>query len=182
MRGQVGYWGCEEGGLCVRFGEEMLRWLDEQAHDRRLSVIVSNERTVILLPDLSGGPVTSMNERRDFHHYWRSTITPGSLVVDYDLIPFALMDVDFKAEEGCLSCELPADHELPWPGLQTDCTTYNSETLALEALQARLNSLVASGQTAFKPQFRMPDRLRRLLPAGAWAECLKTAKTLAGAC
>lgn len=181
MRGQVGYWGSgASGGMAVGFGEDMVRWLDRHAVDRRIFVSVSAERRVILLPDAAGGHVSSCGQSNGSPFRYVSCTVPGSLFLDAWLPPFEMLERDFEEEEGCLSCELPDDHDLPWPRLHLDCTTYDAEELAVEALQARLNSLVASGHTSFqRPEQRMPQRLHRLLPPGKYAECMATAKALA---
>lgn len=182
MRGQVGFWGSTvTGGMAVGFSPEMVDWLDRVgAVHHKVFVSVSSERRVIILPDDTGGRVSHSGERTGSPFRYVSSKVPGSLFLDIDLPPFELTLVDFEEEEGCLSAELPCDHCLPWPKLRIDCTTYEAEQLAVEALQWRLNSLIASGQSSFSGEMRMPDRLRRLLPSGKWAECVRTAKTLAG--
>lgn len=183
MRGQVGYWGSSTtGGMCVGFSAEMVEWLDGHDVDRKVFVSVSKERKVILLPDATGGHVsgTGAAQTQGTPYRYVSSVTPDSLFLDMELPPFELHQVEFLEEEGCLSCELAEDHELPWPRLKLDCSTYEAEQLAVEALQWRLNALIASGQTSFKSHQRMPDRLRRLLPAGKWAECVAVAKALSG--
>jgi hypothetical protein len=181
MRGQIGYWGSRtSGGMCVGFGEEMLSWLDCMQTGRKVFVSVSKERQVIVIPDSSGGHVSCAGPSNGSPFRYVSSVTPDSLFLDIDIPPFELYEVQFKLENGCLSTPLDQDHELPWPKLRLDCTTYEAEQLAVEALQWRLNSLVATGQTTFKSGKEMPDRLRRLIPKGCWAECMATAKTLAG--
>lgn len=183
MRGQVGYWGSGvHGGLCVKGGEDMLAWLDAQGTERRMLASVSRERRVILLPDREGGRLNHSESHRGQRYQYRYTscTRPESLFLDVDVPPFELLEVEFEVELGCLSVELPPDHELPWPRLHVDCSSYEAERLALEALQYRLNSLIASGHTSFPADRKMPARLMRLLPPGTWADCLRAAKTLAG--
>ena len=182
MRGQVGYWGSKTGGLCVGFGDEMFRWLDGQACGHRVFVSVSSERQVIVLPDATGGHVSKVGRDRNASPYrYVSSTMPESLFLDIELPPFELLELEFQAEDGCLSTELPdEDYRLPWPRLALDCSTYEAERLAVEALQWRLNSLIASGLTSFPDGARMPQRLHRLLPKGTYAECVRAAKTLAG--
>ncbi len=184
MQGQVGYWGCAEGGLAVGFSSEMARWLDAQGEGRRIVVSIERDRQVIIIPDAKeGGVVTPSGDTNHSPFRYRSSSRPTSLIVTASCLPiFGLMDVDFIAEAGCLTGHLPErDHELAWPRLDLDCQTYDPADLAKEALQARLNSLVASGLTTFPSEYRMPMRLRQMLPMGAWAECVATAKTLSGA-
>ena len=164
----------------IGFDEEMLSWLDAQETGRRVFVTVSRERRVIVLPDATGGHVSSCRGANASPFRYVSSVTPDSLFMDVELPPFELTRVDFVEEEGCLSAELPADHLLPWPRLRLDCTTYEAEQLALDALQWRLNSLVASGLSSFPEAMRMPQRLLKLLPRGTYAECVRAAKTLAG--
>lgn len=182
MRGQVGYWGStEHGGLCIGFGQEMIEWLREQRCDMRVFVSVSSDRTVIVLPDTEGARVVAMSpdRNRSAMHY-RSSNLPASLFIDLELTPFGLMEADFKDEEGgVLTFQLPPDHELPWPNVRQDCSTYPPDMLQ-EMLQVRMTSLIASGLTSFLPQHRMPTHLRHLLPRDAWTTAMATARTLSG--
>jgi hypothetical protein len=184
MKGQVGYWGsCETGGLVIGFSHEMVRWLDAQHTDRRVFVSVDKNRQVIVLPDADGGMVQSAGQHNMLPYRYCSGATRDSLIMDKRacLPVFGLKELDFDMEAGCLSTFIPeADYELPWPYLDLECKTYDPAQVAKEALQVRLNSLAASGLTSFPMEHRMPIRLRRLLPDGAWAECLSLAKTLSG--
>jgi hypothetical protein len=183
MRGRVAWWGNAQGGFTVEFDQEMLSWLDGQGTDRRVFVSVSRERRIIVLPDGEGGLVISKDEtgRQREHYYESASSRKGEhLFLDLELLPFGLTEVEFVEEEGCISAELPADHELAWPNVRADCTTYDAPLLLKEVLQSRMCSLVASGFTSFRAEHRMPIRLRQMLPDGAWAECLTTAKQLAG--
>jgi hypothetical protein len=182
MLGKVGFWGnTHRGGLSVAFGPEMLAWLRSQGVCG-IDIVVTADRAVILMPDENGLAVTNNGERSTtgFEHIVRTAFKPQCLSIDVDLPVFGLTEMEFIAEEGCLTGYLPSDHELEWPRLDESCATYDAAQVAKETLQARLISLVASGQTSFKDAHRMPMRLRRLLPPGAWAECLSTAKALAG--
>lgn len=182
MRGQVGYWGSSAtGGMCIGFSPEMVDWLDRcEGEHHRVFVSVTKERQVVVIPDETGGHVSSCGSHNGTPYRYVSSVVPGSLFLDIDLPPFELHQVHFSEEAGCLAADLNPDHMLPWPKLRLDCTTYEAEQLAVEGLQWRLNSLIASGQSSFSGEMRMPDRLRRLLPSGKWAECVRTAKTLAG--
>lgn len=180
MRGQVGYWGsCKSGGLSIGFGPDMMTWLHGEETGNRVFVSVSKERQVIILPDADGGHVSYCGPSNHSHYRYLSSVMPDSLFLDIELPPFELFALDFRLEQGCITATLPEDHELPWPRLHLDCTTYEAEQLALEALQWRLNSLVSNGKTRFdKPEQRMPQRLHKLLPPGKYAECMATAKAL----
>lgn len=160
----------------------MVAWLEAQDTDRRMLASVSSERRLILLPDKEGGRLNraDAHEGRGFVYRYVSCTCPESLILDVAIPPFELTQVHFDVEEGCLSVELPPDHMLPWPKLKLDCSSYEAEQMVVEALEWRLYSLIAAGQTTFSGDMRMPDRLRRLLPPGKWAECVRTAKTLSG--
>lgn len=181
MRGSIGYWGSgDTGGLCVGFGQEMLEWLDAQDTGRRVFTSVTRERRVVVLPDSEGGHVSSCGTSNGTPFRYVSCYKPDSLFMDTDIPLFELHEVSFTPELGCLSYELPRDHELPWPRLRLDCTTYEAEQLAVDALQWRLNSVFASGLTSFQcSSQRMPQRLHKLLPPGKYGECLATARALA---
>ena len=182
MRGSVGYWGSSAtGGLVIGFDQEMVRWLEAQGQGRKVVVSVEKNREVIVLPDKDGGGVALCGKSNGTPYRYVSSDKPCSLMVFADLPVFGLMEVDFRPEAGCLVASIPeTDFELPWPQLHADCETYDPSALLKECLQVRLISLVASGLTTFPTQHRMPMSLRRLLPDGAWAECLATAKQLSG--
>lgn len=188
MRGRVAWWGNSGDGFAVEFDQEMLSWLDGQDSDRRVFVLVDRERQVIVLPDRDGGRVTTRVTGDGPRHsrpqvVFTSGHKPSSFACTLDMAAFGLTEVPFREEEGCLTADLPWDHELAWPNVRPDATTYEAPLLLRTVLQARLISLVASGETTFRPEHRMPMRLRRMLPDGAWADCLATAKALAsGGC
>jgi hypothetical protein len=178
MYGQVGYWGSSlTGGVAICFDLDMMKWLDGQGTDRRILVSVDKWRKLTICPDPMGGHVDVIGKVSSCP--FRYVSTPTNLILEIDIPLFELLQMKFTEVDGILVTELPCDHLLPWPKLKLDCQTYEAEQLALDALQARMNSLVASGFTSFTSN-RMPQRLSNLLPRGTYQECIRTAKLLAG--
>lgn len=190
MKGQVGYWAHNGGGVIVAFGEEMLRWLDRQGTERRVVVTIDRRRVLTVIADRSG-PVVALApaSHRDYTHQYRSVKSPGcrtsdgmrgqSAILEVELLPFGLTEMHFEETDEGLVCEMPDECDLAWPRLDPDAH-YGRDVaeVAEEVLQSRINAIIAAGQTSFDPRQRPHDAFRRLLHPGAWAKCVATAKAL----
>lgn len=174
MRGQIGSW---DEGLTLTLEPDGLEWLDSCNCDRRVLIDVDSlERSIIVLPDLSGHRVSRRSTQNAVLHGvtldWRFVNSPP--LPRFELMPFNLK----LTEDIALEIKLPMDHLLPWPRLR-DCARYSATEVACAEIERRMMSAALYYGPNLKPAYwswtSPPKEIRGFIPRNFWADALRRA-------
>lgn len=126
----------------------------------------------------AGSPLVSTGNAGCVHrHAFR--VGTSVLQMPAELPLFELMPIELTFRNGGCFASLPSIHRLPWPSAKSFRAFKDPQARAMEALEVRLGSAVASGLGNLGDN-PLPSHVRTHLPPNAFIEARRTALILAG--
>ncbi len=146
---------------------------DEQAFTSLGSLaILVEDRTVLLAPDPDGKSPYSIDRDKNGGR---------GLSCDWFLGPhpwarWRIHEMELTAhDDGSLLIEVSSDHELPWPKLMTRGVLDEGGVAVREFRLRVISAHRETGEEGVMAIIRaMPDKYRKYIPAGTWADVIRS--------